>query len=216
MLTRADQTVTDCARGARRYPSDRPSPHRLQGRRRPAGDAARAGRADPRSRRDVGHGGRVDIGRSRARIEAGRARHRRPAPLGGTQDDEVLSILAGSATTYHPFPANPVGHPTKLGGSPAEVEAHRRASAAKGCAGVDLLALPRDRSRSTRARARGEARHAAVTLPSPASVATPAQIAGAARRQRRRVHDRLRRLRRLVLAAPRIAAVAAEGDPRCH
>jgi hypothetical protein len=60
--------------------------------------------------------------------------------LGGTQVDDVLAILAGSATTYHPFPGKPVGHPTKLGGSPADVEADCKRFAAKGCAGVDLLA----------------------------------------------------------------------------
>jgi hypothetical protein len=60
--------------------------------------------------------------------------------LGGTQVDEVLAILAGSATTYHPFPGKPFDHPTKLGGTSAEVEAHCKAFAAKGCAGVDLLA----------------------------------------------------------------------------
>lgn len=60
--------------------------------------------------------------------------------LGGTQVDEVLEIVRGSKTTYHPFPGKPVGHPTKLGGSPADVEADCRRFAAKGCAGVDLLA----------------------------------------------------------------------------
>jgi hypothetical protein len=60
--------------------------------------------------------------------------------LGGTQVDEVLAILAGSQTTYHPFPGKPSGHPTKLGGTAADVEADCRRFAAKGCAGVDLLA----------------------------------------------------------------------------
>lgn len=60
--------------------------------------------------------------------------------LGGTQVDEVLSILAGSKTTYHPFPGKPFSHPTKLGGSAADVEADCRRFAEKGCAGVDLLA----------------------------------------------------------------------------
>ncbi len=60
--------------------------------------------------------------------------------LGGTQVDEVLAILAGSKTSYHPFPGKPFSHPTKLGGSAAEVEADCRRYAAKGCAGVDLLA----------------------------------------------------------------------------
>jgi hypothetical protein len=60
--------------------------------------------------------------------------------LGGTQVDDVLAILAGSKTSYHPFPGKPFSHPTKLGGSAAEVEADCRRFAAKGCAGVDLLA----------------------------------------------------------------------------
>ena len=60
--------------------------------------------------------------------------------LGGTQVDEVLEILAGSKTTYHPFPGKPFSHPTKLGGSAADVEADCKRFAAKGCAGVDLLA----------------------------------------------------------------------------
>ena len=60
--------------------------------------------------------------------------------LGGTQVDEVLEILSGSATTYHPFPGKPAGHPTKLGGTAADVEADCRRYAAKGYAGVDLLA----------------------------------------------------------------------------
>jgi hypothetical protein len=60
--------------------------------------------------------------------------------LGGTAVDEVLAILAGSPTQYLPFPGKPFDHPTKLGGSPADVEADCRRFRAKGCAGVDLLA----------------------------------------------------------------------------
>jgi hypothetical protein len=60
--------------------------------------------------------------------------------LGGTQVDEVLEILAGSAVQYHPFPGKPFGHPTKLGGNAQDVEDDCRRFAAKGCAGVDLLA----------------------------------------------------------------------------
>jgi len=60
--------------------------------------------------------------------------------LGGTQVDEVLEIVKGSKTTYHPFPGKPFSHPTKLGGSAADVEADCKRFAAKGCAGVDLLA----------------------------------------------------------------------------
>jgi hypothetical protein len=60
--------------------------------------------------------------------------------LGGTQVDAVLSIVKGTRTGYYPFPGIPVGHPTKLGGSPDRIEADTRAMVAKGCAGVDLLA----------------------------------------------------------------------------
>lgn len=60
--------------------------------------------------------------------------------LGGTQVDEVLRLLDGSAVQYHPFPGQPFGHPTKLAGTAAKVEADCRQFAAKGCAGVDLLA----------------------------------------------------------------------------
>ncbi|CAN5837645.1 4-hydroxythreonine-4-phosphate dehydrogenase [soil metagenome] len=60
--------------------------------------------------------------------------------LGGTQVDEVLAILAGSATQYLPFPGRPFDHPTKLGGSAQQVEDDCRKFRAKGCAGVDLLA----------------------------------------------------------------------------
>jgi hypothetical protein len=60
--------------------------------------------------------------------------------LGGTQVEETLKILEGSRTKYYPFPGKPVGHPTKLGGTPAEIEAHATAFMASGCAGCDLLA----------------------------------------------------------------------------
>jgi hypothetical protein len=60
--------------------------------------------------------------------------------LGGTQVDEVLAILAGSAVQYLPFPGRPFDHPTKLGGTAAQIEDDCRRFAALGCAGVDLLA----------------------------------------------------------------------------
>jgi hypothetical protein len=95
--------------------------------------------------------------------------------LGGTQVDEVLEILAGSATTYHPFPGKPVGHPTKLGGSAADVEADCRRFAAKGCAGVDLLAYRATEAEPielVRAARRGTPGYLLVA----GSVATAAQI----------------------------------------
>src|SRR5271157_2286281 len=60
--------------------------------------------------------------------------------MGGVHAEEALSILAGSPTRYLPFAGKPRGHPTLLGGTAAEVEAHCRAFARKGCAGVDILA----------------------------------------------------------------------------
>ena len=60
--------------------------------------------------------------------------------LGGTQVDEVLAILAGSAVRYLPFPGRPFDHPTKLAGTAAQIEDDCRRFQAMGCAGVDLLA----------------------------------------------------------------------------
>jgi hypothetical protein len=60
--------------------------------------------------------------------------------LGGTDVDAVQRILQGSKPRYFPFPGFPRGHPTKLAGTPADVEAHCRDFVAKGCAGADLLA----------------------------------------------------------------------------
>lgn len=61
--------------------------------------------------------------------------------LGGTDVKAVKEILAGSGTSYYPFPGFPVGHPTKLGGHPADVTAHCERFMAEGCAGADLLAF---------------------------------------------------------------------------
>jgi hypothetical protein len=60
--------------------------------------------------------------------------------LGGTQVDEVLEILSGTRVAYLPFPGRPFDHPTKLAGTPAQVEDDCRRFAAMGAAGVDLLA----------------------------------------------------------------------------
>lgn len=60
--------------------------------------------------------------------------------MGGTEIEPTLEILAGTGIQYLPFPGRPEGHPTKLGGTPAEVEADCRRFAERGCAGVDLLA----------------------------------------------------------------------------
>ncbi len=60
--------------------------------------------------------------------------------MGGVHAEEALRILDGSPTRYLPFAGKPSGHPTRLGGSAAEVEAQCRTFAAMGCAGVDILA----------------------------------------------------------------------------
>lgn len=60
--------------------------------------------------------------------------------LGGTDVAEILGILKGSRTSYYPFPGKPHGHPTRLAGSPDDVEAQCRAFRKAGCPGVDLLA----------------------------------------------------------------------------
>lgn len=60
--------------------------------------------------------------------------------LGGTQVEAVMDILKDTPTAYYPFPGRPAGHPTRLGGTPEQVEADCRGFAAAGCAGADLLA----------------------------------------------------------------------------
>ncbi len=60
--------------------------------------------------------------------------------MGGVGAEEGVRILEGSSTRYLPFAGKPTGHPTLLGGAAEEVEAHCRAFAALGCAGVDILA----------------------------------------------------------------------------
>ncbi len=61
--------------------------------------------------------------------------------LGGTDVARINEILAGTRTQYYPFPGFPSGHPTKLGGKPADVTAHCQSFRAAGCAGADLLAF---------------------------------------------------------------------------
>ena len=62
------------------------------------------------------------------------------AVMGGVFVDDALRLLAGSRLKYLPFCGRPSGHPTMLGGSPEEVEAHCRTFVEQGCAGADLLA----------------------------------------------------------------------------
>jgi hypothetical protein len=60
--------------------------------------------------------------------------------MGGTDVAAVQDILKGTTTRFFPFPGFPRGHPTKLAGTPEDVEAHCRDFVARGCAGADLLA----------------------------------------------------------------------------
>jgi len=59
--------------------------------------------------------------------------------LGGTDLATAREVL-GTLDGYFPFPGRPVGHPTKLGGSPDQIERDARSARARGCGGVDLLA----------------------------------------------------------------------------
>lgn len=61
--------------------------------------------------------------------------------MGGQAVAETLAIIAGTGIGYLPFPGRPVGHPTRLGGSPDEVAGDCLRFEAAGCAGVDLLAF---------------------------------------------------------------------------
>lgn len=60
--------------------------------------------------------------------------------LGGQDVQFALDLLRGTDTGYYPFPGRPVGHPTELEGTAADVEADCRRMRAAGCPGVDLLA----------------------------------------------------------------------------
>ena len=59
--------------------------------------------------------------------------------LGGTDLDAANKVL-GTLCRYFPFPGRPVGHPTRLEGTPEQVESDARAARERGCAGIDLLA----------------------------------------------------------------------------
>jgi hypothetical protein len=60
--------------------------------------------------------------------------------LGGQELDFALEVLKGSGAEYFPFPGKPMGHPTRLAGSPEDIAADCRRIRAAGCAGADLLA----------------------------------------------------------------------------
>ena len=61
--------------------------------------------------------------------------------LGGQEIAYANSVLGTKNIGYFPFPGRPAGHPTKLGGSPAEVETDCARAINAGCPGVDLLAF---------------------------------------------------------------------------
>jgi len=60
--------------------------------------------------------------------------------MGGTDVPALQEIVADSKIRLFPFPGFPRGHPTKLAGTPEDVETHCRGFVAKDCAGADLLA----------------------------------------------------------------------------
>ena len=59
--------------------------------------------------------------------------------LGGTDLDAARRVL-GTLSRYFPFPGRPVGHPTRLEGTPVQVEHDARIARDRGCGGIDLLA----------------------------------------------------------------------------
>jgi hypothetical protein len=59
--------------------------------------------------------------------------------LGGT-DLDIAKRALGDLRGYFPFPGRPIGHPTKLEGSPGLVAQDCARALAYGCGGVDLLA----------------------------------------------------------------------------
>jgi len=95
--------------------------------------------------------------------------------LGGVDVEDVLALLDGSGVAYFPFPGRPFDHPTRLAGSPADIEADCRRFRELGCAGVDLLAyraIDADPIELVRAARRGTDRSVLVA----GSIGTPAQI----------------------------------------
>ena len=135
--------------------------------------------------------------------------------LGGTQVDEIMGLLEGSGTEYYPFPGRPFGHPTKLGGTPSEVQAQCQAFVAKGCAGCDILAYrateadPIDLVKAAR-RGLGADKYLIVA----GAVDFGRAHQGSRSRRRRCVHDRHRGVQRLLLADQGFHRLAASGCPR--
>jgi len=95
--------------------------------------------------------------------------------MGGQQLAETLRILEGTGIEYLPFPGEPVGHPTRLGGDAELVERHCREFDRMGCAGAYLLAYRATKAEPldlVRAARRGTNGYLVVA----GSVSTPAQI----------------------------------------
>ena len=99
--------------------------------------------------------------------------------LGGTVVEPTLKILAGTVIDYSPLPGCPEWYPTRLGGSPGDIERDCHRFAELGCAGVDLLAYcvtetdPMDLSRAV---GRGMGSHLAVA----GSIDSPERICAVA------------------------------------
>jgi hypothetical protein len=140
MLTRDDQTIEDCLEV---YQSVRDVPLKLVGFKDVGVEAETLRRLRDRIKVDGRTSYMEVVSTSRdsclRSAEVG-AKLGIDCLLGGTQVDEILDLLRGTATGYFPFPGVPVGHPTKLGGTPERIAADTRAMASAGCAGVDLLA----------------------------------------------------------------------------
>ncbi|HXQ40632.1 MAG TPA: hypothetical protein VN821_05150 [Candidatus Udaeobacter sp.] len=140
MLTRQDQTVTDCLEvfeeirplalghvGFKDVGVDRGTLHRLA---RAIKDSGAVSYLEV-----VSTSREAALNSARTAVEIGIDRL-----MGGTDVAEIMKLVGQSRTAYYPFPGKPVGHPTKLGGSAQLVEEHCRSFLAMGCAGVDLLA----------------------------------------------------------------------------
>ena len=140
MLTRQDQTVTDCLEvfeeirplglghvGFKDVGVDRGTLHRLTRAIKESGATSYL--------EVVSTSREAALNSARTAVEIGIDRL-----MGGTDVAEIMKLVRQTGTAYYPFPGKPVGHPTKLGGTPQLVEEHCRSYLAMGCAGVDLLA----------------------------------------------------------------------------
>lgn len=140
MLTRQDQTVSDCLR---LYDQIRPVGLAHVGFKDVGVDAAtlrdltRAIHAEGATcyMEVVSTSPEAALNSARVAVDLGVDRL-----LGGTDVDAIMQITAGSQTSYYPFPGFPKGHPTRLGGTPDDIASHCRGFMAKGCSGCDILA----------------------------------------------------------------------------